>query len=90
MDISIIRNIDTNTDKQQFLVGLVTYAKPRSIQVLAEGVETMAELQKVLELGVDLLQGYGCARPALVPGPIAPEAMDVLREVNEQKRWKTE
>ena len=90
VDISIIRNIDTNTDKQQFLVGLVTYAKPRSIQVLAEGVETMAELQKVLELGVDLLQGYGCARPALVPGPIAPEAMDVLREVNEQKRWKTE
>ena len=50
----------------------------------------MAELQKVLELGVDLLQGYGCARPAPVPGPIAPEAMDVLREVNEQKRWKIE
>lgn len=92
VDISIIRNIDTNTDKQQFLVGLVTYAKPRSIQVLAEGVETMAELQKVLELGVDLLQGYGCARPGLgarAHGP-RPEAMDVLREINEQKRWKTE
>ena len=87
VDVSIIRSIDTNADKQQFLTGLVTYAKPRSIQVLAEGVETMAELQKVLELGVDLLQGYGCARPALVPGPIAPEAMDVLREVNERKRW---
>ena len=87
VDISIIRNIDTNADKQQFLTGLVTYAKPRSIQVLAEGVETMAELQKVLELGVDLLQGYGCARPAPVPGPIAPEAMDVLREFNDRMRW---
>ena len=88
VDISIIRNIDTNADKQQFLTGLVTYAKPRSIQVLAEGVETMAELQKVLELGVDLLQGYGCARPAPVPGPIAPEAMEVLREFNARQRWK--
>ena len=88
VDISIIRNIDTNADKQQFLAGLVTYAKPRSIQVLAEGVETMAELQKVLELGVDLLQGYGCARPAPVPGPIAPEAMEVLREFNARQRWK--
>ena len=88
VDISIIRNIDTNADKQQFLAGLVTYAKPRSIQVLAEGVETMAELQKVLELGVDLLQGYGCARPAPVPGPIAPEAMKVLREFNARQRWK--
>ena len=88
VDISIIRNIDTNADKQQFLAGLVTYAKPRSIQVLAEGVETMAELQKVLELGVDLLQGYGCARPAPVPGPIASEAMNVLREFNARQRWK--
>ena len=88
VDISIIRNIDTNADKQQFLAGLVTYAKPRSIRVLAEGVETMAELQKVLELGVDLLQGYGCARPAPVPGPIAPEAMNVLREFNARQRWK--
>ena len=88
VDISIIRSIDTNADKQQFLTGLVTYAKPRSIQVLAEGVETMAELQKVLELGVDLLQGYGCARPAPVPGPIAPEAMNVLREFNARQRWK--
>ena len=87
VDVSIIRSIDTNADKQQFLTGLVTYAKPRSIQVLAEGVETMAELQKVLELGVDLLQGYGCARPAPVPGPIAPEAMDVLREFNDRMRW---
>ena len=90
VDISIIRSIDTNADKQQFLTGLVTYAKPRSIQVLAEGVETMAELQKVLELGVDLLQGYGCARPAPVPGPIAPEAMEVLREFNARQRWMTD
>ena len=90
VDISIIRNIDTNADKQQFLTGLVTYAKPRSIQVLAEGVETMAELQKVLELGVDLLQGYGCACPAPVPGPIAPEAMEVLREFNARQRWMTD
>lgn len=88
VDISIIRNIDTNTDKQQFLTSLVTYAKPRSIQVLAEGVETTAELHKVLELGVDLLQGYCCARPAPVPGPISPEAMEVIREFNTQQRWK--
>ena len=88
VDISIIRNIDTNTDKQQFLTSLVTYAKPRSIQVLAEGVETTAELRKVLELGVDLLQGYCCARPAAVPGPISPEAMGVLRDFHTQQRWK--
>lgn len=67
VDISIIRSIDTNTDKQQFLTSLVDYARPRNILVLAEGVETTAELRKVLELGVDLLQGYCLARPGSDP-----------------------
>ncbi len=79
VDISIIRSIDTNTDKQQFLTSLVDYARPRNILVLAEGVETTAELRKVLELGVDLLQGYCLARPAAVPPPLSKEAADIIR-----------
>ena len=78
VDISIIRSIDTNTDKQQFLTSLVDYARPRNILVLAEGVETTAELRKVLELGVDLLQGYCLARPAAVPPPLSKEAADII------------
>ena len=82
VDISIIRNIDTNTDKQQFFTSLVDYARPRGILVLAEGVETTSELRKVLELGVDLLQGYCLARPAAVPPPISREAENIIRSMN--------
>lgn len=67
VDISIIRSIDTNTDKQQFLTSLVDYARPRNILVLAEGVETTAELCKVLELGVDPAAGLLSGPPAAVP-----------------------
>ena len=81
VDISIIRGIDTNTDKQQFLTSLVDYARPRNILVLAEGVETTAELRKVLELGVDLLQGYCLARPAAVPPPLSKEAADIIHRM---------
>lgn len=81
VDISIIRSIDTNTDKQQFLTSLVGYARPRNILVLAEGVETTAELRKVLELGVDLLQGYCLARPAAVPPPLSKEAADIIHRM---------
>lgn len=81
VDISIIRSIDTNTDKQQFLTSLVDYAQPRNILVLAEGVETTAELCKVLELGVDLLQGYCLARPAAVPPPLSKEAADIIHRM---------
>ena len=70
VDIAIIRGIDTDADKQQFLMTLIDYAHPRGVQVLAEGVETLSELRKVLEMGVDLLQGYRLAPPAAEPGTI--------------------
>ena len=74
VDITIIRGIDTSPDKQQILRNVVAYAHPRSMKIVAEGVETAAELRTVIELGADLLQGYFLARPAIVPGAIAPEA----------------
>ena len=33
----------------------------------------------VIDLGVDLLQGYYLSRPTAVPSPIASEALDVIR-----------
>ena len=86
VDIAIIRGIDTSPDKQQILHNVVAYAHPRSMKIVAEGVETAAELRTVIELGADLLQGYFLARPAIVPGTIAPEADALIREL--QRRAK--
>lgn len=80
VDISIIRNINTDTDKQRFLTSLIEYARPYGIKVLAEGVETLDELRTVLALGVDLLQGYCLARPAALPTDIAPDALEVIQK----------
>ena len=80
VDIAIIRGIDADPDKQQFLKALIEYARPRGVQVLAEGVETMDDLRRVLEMGVDLLQGYGLARPAAEPVAIREKAARVIEE----------
>lgn len=86
VDITIIRGIDTSPDKQQILRNVVAYAHPRGMKIVAEGVETAAELRTVIELGADLLQGYFLARPAIVPGDIAPEAVAIIRELQRQKK----
>ena len=90
VDIAIIRGIDTDADKQQFLMTLIDYAHPRGVQVLAEGVETLSELRKVLEMGVDLLQGYRLAPPAAEPGAIDEKAAEVIAEVERQKAEREE
>ena len=79
IDISIIRGIEKDLDKQQIVSNIVAYAHARSMQLIAEGIENDAELRKVIDLGVDLLQGYYLSRPAAVPSPIASEALDVIR-----------
>ena len=85
VDIAIIRGIDADPDKQQFLKALIDYARPRSVQVLAEGVETMDDLRRVLEMGVDLLQGYCLARPAAEPLAIHEKAVRVIEEAARQR-----
>mgnify|MGYP000496165308 CR=1 FL=1 len=63
VDISIIRGIDSDPDKQQILRNVVRYAQPRSMQIIAEGVETREELDYMKQAGVDYIQGYYLARP---------------------------
>lgn len=48
--------------------GLVGSCLDLSIEVIAEGVETEAERDVLVDLGVDLLQGYLFAKP----GPAFP------------------
>ena len=86
VDIAIIRGIDTSPDKQQILQNVVAYAHPRCMKIVAEGIETAAELRTVIELGADALQGYFLARPAIVPGAIAPEAAAIIGELQRRKK----
>ncbi|MBR0090924.1 MAG: EAL domain-containing protein, partial [Lachnospiraceae bacterium] len=83
VDISIIRNIDTSTDKQMIVTNIVKYAHEHEMFVVAEGLETEAEVRKVLELGVDLMQGYYLSRPARIPEPLSAETVRMIREFRE-------
>lgn len=85
IDISIVRGIDTDRDKQQIVSNIVAYAHARSMQLIAEGIETEAQLRTVIGLGVDLLQGYYLSRPAAVPAPIAPAAQAVIDQLEHQR-----
>lgn len=80
VDVSIVRNVDRDMNKQQIIKNIVDYGHKRDMLIVAEGLETREELRKSLELGVDLLQGYFLARPAETPPPISREALQAIRE----------
>ncbi len=63
IDINLITSIDSDRKKQLLVSNIIQFARKYGILVLGEGVETKEELQTLIELGVDLLQGFYIARP---------------------------
>lgn len=81
IDRYLITDIHKNQNKQLFVRSIIEFAKLNGIMVLAEGVETSNELHTVIDLGVDLIQGYYTARPA--PEPIRAIREEIRREIIE-------
>jgi EAL domain-containing protein (putative c-di-GMP-specific phosphodiesterase class I) len=67
IDRNIIDHIHENSLKQSVYKALSTLAKEHGIEVLAEGVETIEELNMVKSLGVDYIQGYYFSKPTAEP-----------------------
>lgn len=58
LDISLIRDIDQSEEKQALTAALVAFSRRGNHLIIAEGVETDAEMVTLRALGVDLVQGY--------------------------------
>jgi EAL domain-containing protein (putative c-di-GMP-specific phosphodiesterase class I)/ActR/RegA family two-component response regulator len=63
LDMALVRNLDRAPTKQRLIRSLMEVCRDFGMQVVAEGIETGAERDALLELGCNLLQGYLFARP---------------------------
>ena len=63
IDKSFVRSMLDDPDDLAILEGVLGMATAFGRQVVAEGVETLAHGALLLQLGCDLAQGYGIARP---------------------------
>jgi len=63
LDMSLTRGIDQDRKRRALASALIAFAHETRIGIVAEGVETAAELDTLCELGVRKVQGYFLARP---------------------------
>ncbi|MET3131199.1 diguanylate cyclase (GGDEF)-like protein/PAS domain S-box-containing protein [Oxalobacteraceae bacterium GrIS 1.11] len=70
IDQSFVRDMLDDPDDLSILEGVIGLAEAFRLEVIAEGVETIAHGKMLLQLGCELAQGYGIARP--MPGPALP------------------
>jgi PAS domain S-box-containing protein len=72
VDRSLVAGIDADPARQALLAGLRHFADSQACSLIAEGVETMAELATLVTLGVRTGQGYLLGRPAPASSGRAP------------------
>jgi EAL domain-containing protein (putative c-di-GMP-specific phosphodiesterase class I) len=86
LDRSLVTDIDADPDRAALVGALVDYAERVGSLLVAEGIETRAELSTLLGLNVRLAQGFYLGRPAppwpmvRINGSSAP-AMKQTREL---------
>ncbi len=64
VDIGLVRAIDADPVRAALVAGMVYFALRTDSELIAEGIETDAELATLRSLAVDLGQGYLLGRPA--------------------------
>lgn len=67
IDMHFIQGIDKDSVKRQFVRSIQSIAEKSGSKVVAEGIETQAELLTLLDLGVACGQGYHIAKPHASP-----------------------
>ena len=65
LDMSLVRGVDQHPMKQRLIRSITDLCREQGITIIAEGVETEAEAQVLVDARCDLLQGYLFAKPAL-------------------------
>jgi len=63
IDISFIRDVTTNPASAAIAVAIIDMARSLKMKVVAEGVETLAQLEFLRQHACDEIQGFYCARP---------------------------
>lgn len=80
LDFHLIHHIDQDKNRLDFLENMITYFKTKNIKIIAEGIETKAEMEILVQCGVEYLQGYYFGHPTLIPQPPYEEAICALAD----------
>jgi EAL domain-containing protein (putative c-di-GMP-specific phosphodiesterase class I) len=76
LDLSLTRSIDVDRKRCALAAALIEFGRQTGAKIVSEGVESIAELNELKRLGVQMAQGYFLAEP--VRGEQLAAVLDAL------------
>jgi diguanylate cyclase (GGDEF)-like protein len=89
IDMDLIRNINEDSFKQSLIECFVKLSEVTNMKLIAEGIETEAELTTLINLGVYAGQGYFISRPAAAFLDISNKIKSIIQNSNRLKHTNT-
>jgi EAL domain-containing protein (putative c-di-GMP-specific phosphodiesterase class I) len=87
IDREIVNGIRLDDAKQALVEAFVSFGRRIGAQLVAEGIETRSDLTTLVELGVELGQGFLIGKPEATP--VVPRRAQVLRLAGSRERLAT-
>jgi len=85
LDMKLTRNINTDRTKQLLVRSLCEFANYSQIHIIAEGIETVEELDTLIDIGVHFGQGYYIQKPNAKLFPMQSELIRYIQKENTRK-----
>jgi len=63
IDQSFVRDISTDQEDRSIVMAIINLSRSLGLQTIAEGVETIGQLEFLREQGCDEIQGYYFSKP---------------------------
>jgi EAL domain-containing protein (putative c-di-GMP-specific phosphodiesterase class I) len=86
IDMDLVRNIDKDGLKQALLKAFNEFSAVANMKMIAEGIETIDELQTLIAIGIPYGQGYLLQRPIDQFLDSSPEVKAAILSKNHQKK----
>jgi diguanylate cyclase (GGDEF)-like protein len=81
LDRSFVSRLDSGNDDRSLTRAIVSIAEAMELNLVAEGLETVAQAERLRQLGCEVAQGYWLSRP------LSAEAFAVWCEAVRDGRW---
>lgn len=85
LDMNIIRNIDKNQLKRSITDAFNNYCLTNNVKMIAEGIETNAELASLINLGIHYGQGFFLEKPGAVLKAINKDIINLIGDYQNKR-----
>jgi len=90
LDINLIRDIDKDNLKYALVKSMVELSRISNIMLIAEGIETINEIETLVKLGVQFGQGYFIQKPNSIIKNILNDMQNVILGINRKVNYSSQ